>query len=319
MTDDADQEFVQDFGREAITQRAKAPDHPLIDRSRWGIFLDADLDKYFSGMIDDPSLSQSGMRKLNAETPLDFAFDDPVLNKDAEKLAATVAQRRGDVVHQLALGKGNGFAVLNFDDFRKDVAKNARDEAIRRGLTPILAKNFEESEIMAEVIRERIVEALDGASYQTEVAFLYQEMTPSGPIWIRGLIDVWCEERAIILDPKVTERLYDGKVERHMVDMGWNLQGALYPRAIGMILPALAGRVRFADLMVKPKAPFTSRVVALDKYAEELSIRECQRAMFKFGECLYAGRWPGFEETHLAQLPVYEAKRIEALDTGEVV
>lgn len=318
MTDT--REFAEDMGLDPDRfghGDRKAPDHPLIDRSRWGIFPDVDLVAYFGGkLVDSPAISQSGMKKLNAETPLDFAFEDVVLNPDAERIESTVAQRRGDVVHQLTLGKGQGYAVGDFKDWRTKDAQSFRDNAIADGLTPIKRAEFEEAEVVAEVMRDRIAEVLEGAEYQTEVAFLYQEMTPAGPVWVRGLMDVWCEERAIILDPKCTANIYDGKVDRHIVDMGWDLQGALYPHAVGMIRPELAGRVRFRDLMVKPKPPFTSRVVALEKYAEATAIWECRRAMEKFGECLYAGRWPGFEETYYATLPVYEAKRREALHTG---
>ncbi len=205
--------------------------------------------------------------------------------------------RRGDVVHQLALGKGAGYAIAEFDDWRKQAAKDFRDQAIADGLTPIKRKDFEDAEVMADVIKGRIDEVLEGAAYQTEVAFLYQEPTPSGPVWVRGLIDVWCEERAVILDPKITANLYDGKVQRHLINMGWDRQGALYPHGVGMVLPDLAGRIRFADLMIKPTAPFTSRLVSTEKAWTHSSLRLCQRAIHLFGECLYSGNWPGFGDT----------------------
>lgn len=293
----------------------RPPEHPLIDRSKWGLFPDVDLVAYFGGkLVNEPAISQSGIGILDVETPLDFAFQDPFLNPDAERIQSTVAQRRGDVVHQLTLGKGRGFAIADFKDWRTKDAQTFKENAIADGLTPIKRTEFEEAEVIAEVLRERIKEKLDGADYQTEVAFLYQEMTPSGPIWVRGLMDVWCEERAMILDPKCTDRIYDGVVDKHIVNMGWDIQGALYPHAVGMVLPKLAGRVQFFDIMVKPKPPFTSRIVGVDKFVEATSIGMCQRAMRTFGECVYSGKWPGFgDEVYYPQLPAYEAKRREAL------
>jgi hypothetical protein len=317
MTTETDALF-EDMGRERAPDKAPTVkgDHPLIDRSRWGLFHDVDIAAYHAGFIEDVTLSQGGMGRLLNETPLDFAFANPQLNPDAEKLKATVAMHRGDVTHQLALGKGRGYAVGDFADWRTKEAKSFRDNAIADGLTPIKRAEFEDAEVMAEVIQERIKEALDGADYQTEVAFLYQEMTEAGPIWVRGMMDVWCEERDMILDPKITPQLYDAMVGRQLVNMGWDRQAALYSHAVGMILPERAGRIKFRDLMVKPSEPFTSRIVALEKAWEYSAIKQCRMAMELFGKCLYAGRWPGFEGVHFVQLPGWEDKRREAQEIG---
>jgi hypothetical protein len=308
------------FGREPAAN--KATDHPLLDRSRWGLFRDVDVEAYHLGTLgklrdDEVSISQSQMRRILEETPLDFAFHHPQINPDRERLAASVAMHRGDLVHQLALGKGRGYEVAPFDDYRTTAAKNWRDGVIAEGKVPVKAKDFEEAEIMAEVIRERIDETLDGAPYETEVAFLYQEMTLDGPVWVRGMVDVWCEEKLTILDPKITPMIYDGKVERQLVNMGWDRQAALYPHAFGAILGAeAAGRIRFRDLMIKPEEPFTSRVVALEKGWYWSALKQCQEAIERFGRCLYAGKWPGFVNVHHAQLPAWEDKRREAIETG---
>jgi hypothetical protein len=313
-------QFRNDFGLSGEQRQRAAPADPAgFDRSRWGLFPDVDIEAYHRGEFGglkprenplDISLSQGQMRPILDETMLDFAYQNYALNPEAEeKLLETVAARRGDVVHQLALGKGKGFAVCDVKDWRTNDAK-------ADGLVPIKRVDFEEAEIMAEVIRENIDLALGGAAYQTEVAFLYQEATQAGPIWVRGLLDVWCEERSVILDPKVTGMLYDGKVERHLVAMGWDRQAALYPHAVGAIT-GREGRIKFADLMIKPEAPFTSRVVRLERAWEASAIKQCRMAMERFGACLYAGRWPGFEEPVTVQLPAWEDKRREAMEIQE--
>lgn len=322
MTDQSIDEFNADFGLSG-EKKAVAGEHPLVDRSRWGLIRDTDVALYHAGSLGrleegEVSISQSQMRLILEETPLDFAFAHPQLNPDREKLAATVAMHRGDVVHQLALGKGRGYAVLDCKEFRSNADKAMRDEALAKGLTPVKVADYEAAEIMAEVIRDRIEEALDGAPYETEVAFLYQEMTTAGPVWVRGMADVWCEEKLTILDPKITPMIYDNKVERQLLNMGWDRQGALYPHAFGTILgPDYAGRIKFRDLMVKPTEPFTSRVVALEKAWHWSALKQCQEAIERFGRCLYEDRWPGFEHVHHAQMPSWEAKRREAVENGE--
>jgi hypothetical protein len=68
------------FGREPAAN--KATDHPLLDRSRWGLFRDVDVEAYHLGTLgklrdDEVSISQSQMRRILEETPLDFAFHHP--------------------------------------------------------------------------------------------------------------------------------------------------------------------------------------------------------------------------------------------------
>jgi hypothetical protein len=143
---------------------------------------------------------------------------------------------------------------------------------------------------------------------------MYQEETPFGPIWVRFCLDVWCPERALILDPKITPRIYDGMVERQFVNMGWDRQAALYPHAVGKIFPELAGRVDFADLLVKPKPPYTSRRIATEKAWKATKLRECFKAMETFAYCLKENRWPGFplDETEIAHMPKWEEARLMA-------
>jgi hypothetical protein len=301
--------FQDDFDIGAPKDRQ--PETDPFDRAAWAITTDIDEATYYAdNYTPQPAISCSKMGKLLNETPLDFAFDHPRLNPDPEKLKDTIAKIRGDVVHQLALGKGRGYAVGDFKTWQSNDAKAFKENAEAQGLTPIKRADFEEAEVLATVVRERIEEVLEGSPYETEVAFWYQEMTAAGPIWVRGKLDVWCEEKAIILDPKVTARLYDDQVDRQLVSMGWDRQAALYPHAIGTIRPELAGRIRFADLMVKPEPPYTSRLVTLEGAFEASAIRQCKIAFERFGACLYAGKWPGFgNKVDVIPIPQWEARK----------
>lgn len=317
MTNKTD-ETLEDMGREA--KGAILPEETSQPGEGWGLFPDMNIEAYHLDPAPQPSISNSTIPRLLNETPLDFAYHHPRLNPDfaVEEAKETVESRRGDIVHQLALGKGRGYAVGDFKDWRTSEAKAFKERAIVDKLTPCLRSQFEEAEIMAEVIKERIKVKLDGADYLTEVGVLYQEETKAGPIWVRCLLDVYCPEKGIILDPKITPQLYDGTVGRHMVNMGWDRQAVLYPRAVGMCLPKLAGRIEFADLMVKPEPPYTSRFIRPPRAWDHSSIRELRRAFERFGTCLYSGRWPGFgDEITTAAMPIWEEKRREEADLRE--
>ena len=316
---DNDREFLDDFDLENMPEIA-APPRPDLNDPRVGFFPGIDPATYHADPIEEGSLSNSGIKILLDETPLDFAYQHPRLNPDAmESVADTAAKQRGDLVHQLALGKGRGYAVGDFPDWRTKAAREFRDAAIADGAVPALRGPFEEAQIMADVIIERVKRILDGASYETEVAIIWIEDTPEGQIYCRGLIDIWCEERLIILDPKVTALLGNGKpgeekINRHMVNMGWDYQAGFYVRGVERLLPHAEGKVRFGNLMIKPSEPFTSRLLWPDYIARRTALYEMRPALELFAKCQREGRWPGYpEEGETLSLPSFiESRRLDA-------
>jgi len=319
MTDDtqADREFLNDFGREALPGAAEKPNDPRV-----GFFPDMSIEDYFADPIEEGSLSNSGIKILDGETALDFAFQHPRINPEAiEKARKSAAVLRGDIVHQLALGKGRGYEVGDYPDFKTKAAQEWRKGVEAEGKTAVLLKVYEPAVVMAEVVRERIEEALDGAPYITEVPIVWREDTPAGSIYMRGMLDVWCESKAIILDPKVTAQLHDDKpgqftISKHAASMGWDRQAALYTRGVEMIRPELANRVRFGNLLIKPEEPFTSRLLWPDQTMIMTALYECRAPMVKFAKCMRDGVWPSYppEGEAFSLSPWEENRRLDAME-----
>lgn len=320
MTDkQSTDDFLSDFDMEGPATFEAKP-NPNDDDPRCGFFPGLGPEAYHADPIEEGSLSNSGIKILLSESPLDFAFQHPRLNPDGaeDRVGETIAKQRGDVVHQLMLGKGRGYAIGHFANWQTKAAREFRDAAIKAGEVPILKHQFEEAEAMAEIGLERIKRILDGASYETEVAIVWREETPEGLIYCRGLLDVWCEERAIVLDPKITPLLGNGKpgeekISRHMVNMGWDYQAGFYVHGIEELRPDLKRRVRFGNLMIRPEAPFTTRLLWPDYIARRTALFEMRPAVELFAKCLHAGKWPGYpEEGEELNLPTFiENRRLE--------
>lgn len=298
--------------------------NPEVPRSGWGLYTDIDAVDYHLDPCPEPSISNSLMPPILTQTPRDFAWSHPRRNElvptmpvEPDIRKTTAAKVRGDIVHQLALGKGRGIAIGDFKDWRTDKAKAFRDAAEADGLTAIKRADYDEAVPLAAMIKERIKRALDGADYVTEVVGMYQEQTQHGPVWVRLMIDVWCAERCVIIDPKVTSRLYDGLVEKHALAMGWDRQSALYTHALAKIIPDTAGRLEFWDLMINPDAPHVSRLWAPEKAWEASSVRQCQLAIDRFAECMWTKKWPGFSKWRArGPMPPWEDKRREQQELG---
>ncbi len=243
-----------------------------------------DLSATYHTMRHTPTkaLTQSGIKTLLNETPFDFK--NPTERK-------TKAMDMGSVVHALALGKGAKFAVSPFDEYRTNAAKEWRDETIANGLIPIKADDFIDAEKAASVIRAKVFHLLDGAAYQTEVPFFWQE----GDTWCGGMIDIWCEEKLIAIDPKRTPYVHK-RATAHMVNMGYDIQAAWTMRGLERIYPAYGGRIRFVNLLVKPDAPYTSRVVAINEAWRASAEAECDRALRIFAKCQATDTWPAYSD-----------------------
>lgn len=269
-----------------------------------GIYLNIGSREYFDEPCPQAALSNSGVKILLAKTPAEFAHAHPALNPDCEDGKSSAAKRFGDVAHQLALGKGRGYAVGPFKTWASNDAKAFKEDAEKQGLTPVKAPEFKEAEGCAAVMRAKIQDTLNAIAgtirvpvpvpYETEVVAVWQEDTAHGPIWCRIMMDVWCPALNVILDPKFSNRMADGVFESHAVAMGWDLQGAWYPRGIEAIFPELAGRIRFINLVVSPDAPHVHRVREADEATRYSCQLEIERAKEIFGRCLYRNEWPGY-------------------------
>ena len=258
--------------------------------------------EYFAEPCPTPALTCSTIKALAYRTAKEAAFEHGGISPNSEAVASSAAKRFGDVAHQLALGKGRGYAIGEYDAWMSKEAKQFKADAESAGLTPIKRKDYERATLSAEIMSNKIHDTLallhgdtgEVPDFDTEVVFTWVEITPSGPIWCRGMADVWCPSLGVILDPKFSPVLSDGAFEGHAVKMGWDLQDAWYRRGVAAIEPNLAGRIRFINLLVSPRAPFVSRAREADEattYSLEPTI---EKAIAKFGACLKANDWPGY-------------------------
>lgn len=227
------------------------------------------------------ALTYSGIKILRDETPADFI---------APRTKKTKAMDFGTIVHKLALDKGDEFTISPYDEFRTKEAKAWRDAAVENGETIIKPADLEEAEAMAKIVKERIKRVTQGAEYQTEVPFYWQE----GDTWCSGMADVWCPDMAMVVDPKVTGYIHGEKARSHMFNMGWPLQAAWYMRGIAAIMPELEGRVKFANLLIKPDEPYTSRLLHINETWRTIAEGDCLRALDLFNRCTASGEWPGY-------------------------
>lgn len=263
--------------------------------------------EYFQEPCPTPALTNSSIKLLLTATPAEMAYAHPGINPGNPVSDSSAAKRFGDVAHQLALGKGRGFAVGDFPDWRTKVSQEFKAAAEEAGLTPIKRADYELAEASADRMQDAIARALwevaypardaiepEPPDYQTELVITWQEQTKHGPIWCRAMLDVWCDSASVCLDPKFTKRLAPGIFESHATGLGWDMQAAWYIRGLTALLPERAGRIRFINPLVNPTPPHVSRAVEADEATRYSCQMEIERAIEIFAACQYAGEWPGY-------------------------
>lgn len=201
---------------------------------------------------------------------------------------------RGSVVHRLVLGKGKSFEILNFDSFRTNAAKDARDNARAEGKIPILEEAFTEANVIAEAVRVQLVDRgilLDGES---EIAIEWYEQSPFGPVLCRCMMDhLWLGDGRV-LDLKITSNAAPSSVERNAENMGYAIQEAAYRRALVALEPGLAGRIDFLFAFVEADDIYAMNLCRGDGVFRELGERRWLRAVTTWAECLHNNHWPAY-------------------------
>lgn len=285
-----------------------------------GLYPNVTPAEYFAGITPTRALSSSVIKRLLATTPADYRYGEEEDN---------LAMRKGDVVHQLALGKGRGFGVSDHKVWNRtwtdpkhkvngETPAEFLDRCEREGLTPIKRADHEVAEQMALMLQEQICLALgcmDDAAYLTEVPFAWIEQTQFGPVWCTGMMDVWSEKRLTIIDPKVTAQIHIGP--RHAASMGWDIQAAWYLRGLAKIMPEAAGRLIFKNLLVGDKPPHTTRLIRYSEGWRTNAERECERALHIFAKCLHTGQWEGYPPEETWDEPDFSKRNRSILELNE--
>ena len=260
-----------------------------------GLYVDMDADTYFKDPCITPSLNQSGIPALIERSPYHFAYANPRLNPYGQAEDGDRARWLGAAVHRLALGRGREIATIRYKDYRDSSARRDRDLAVANGRIPVLEAEYVRAHDMAKILRAQIDEACEGHDYLTEVVVIWVEETVFGPIYCRAMLDVLCIPMALVLDPKALRiPAVAGAFGRTAAESGYDVQARFYPRGVEAVIPELAGRVRFANLVVENFPPHGAAMFEPDAEAKAAADFQITLGINRFAECLYSRAWPSY-------------------------
>lgn len=253
-------------------------------------------EEYHADPVPDGSLSASGAKLLlppNCPALYRYRRDHPE-NKRVFDL--------GKAAHKVVLGTGPDLVVVDADDWRTKAAKQQRDDAYAQGKVPILKRDHEDVQGMADALRRHPVASklFNGDQGAAEQSVFWRD--PEFDVWRRARFDwlphgISSQGRLIIPDYKTTEAADQESVMRAVHRYRYHLQAAFYSDAAQAVFGV--DRVLFLFVFQERSAPYLINVVELDAHALTAGRDLVHRALAIYAECAANDRWPGYSDDQI--------------------
>lgn len=254
-----------------------------------------DDDGIYSGIPDhvyhaDPdSLSSSGARTLLEEGgPAKFRYAPRVEKSEYDF---------GHVAHALILGEGSTIVVVDADDWRTKVAKEAREQARADGKVAVLRKTYLQGEQLAQVAKTHALGELLFAEGVAEQSVYWHDDATG--VRLRCRPD-WTAPAPMVVDVKTTKSAAPHDFEKSCAEYGYHQQQAFYVDG----LAAHNMDAQFLFFAIEKTHPFLCSVIELP--AEAVAVgRSLNRAAIElYGQCTARDEWPGYPPIiHRINLP----------------
>lgn len=235
-------------------------------------------DMYFA----DPALSASGAKTL-LRNPARFQWEraNPPAPKDAFDL--------GHAAHSLILGVGQPFEAFDFPDWRSSDARAARAESRAAGRIPLLRKDFNAVQDMADAVdRHKLARGIL-TNGQPEQTVVWQDEATG--VMLRGRID-WLRPNAVA-DLKTARDGNPTGFDRDAANYGYHISAAHY---VDGVFRLTGERLPFLLVVVEKEPPHFVSVHQFDDSFLDIGAQQMRRAIDLFAECTATGIFPAYGE-----------------------
>lgn len=282
-----------------MSRELRSGAYRMIDAA--GFYSDVPDVVYHSDPVVHGSLSSTEIRNL-LKAPAIFR------HKRDHGRAETHDMTRGKAIHKLTLGVGPEIVVLvdpkgePYGDYKSSKCRKMRNDLIKTGALPLLAKELAMAEAMAEAIRDHpeIGRVFTRQGGQAEVTAVAQE--PETGVWLRAKFDYlppWDirAARIILPDLKSAESAHPEAISNSIVRWGYWVQGAVYLLVL-YLLDHGAGPLEdgFVLVVQEKDPPYLVTLAEVGPEWLKPGIDAVLTACHTYLRCSREGRWPGYSE-----------------------
>lgn len=267
--------------------------------TRAGLVHDLPEIEYHAGT----ELSSTGAKRI-LRSPAHYRWEQ-------EHRIEKAAYDMGHVVHGLVLGTGLVVVQIDAVDWRSKVAQQQRADAYAAGHVPMLTKDFERAQRMADAVREHPTAGPLFTGGSAEVSLFWTDEATG--VECRGRIDYLRDGAAV--DLKTTTDADPSAFGRTAAKFSYDLQTQWYAEGYH----AITGQhVESLHVLVETSAPHGVSVVQLDDEALHIGALKAAQARETYRQCVETGQWPGYPtNVHLVGLPAWAVYEMD--DDNEMV
>lgn len=259
-----------------------------------------------------PSLRSSIANILLTQTPKHAWGKHPRLNPNFIS-GSTARQNLGSAAHALILEKSlNGVELIKADSFRTKAAQQARDEAIEKGLIPLLEKEIERLKEMERVIRIAAESCEEIMKYQTgkiEQTCIWSEIIDGFEIWMRARPDwiAWPAHKLIISYKTAKDAEPEKFVRTQITQNGYDVQAAMECN----FFQSLYGESpQYIWIVQEIDDPFVCSFIGLGEAMREIANDKLTIAKKIWSSCMKENSWPAYKpQVAWASPPMFEINR----------
>lgn len=253
--------------------------------------------RFVQGMDEEeyhahPALSQTGMKRL-LRSPRHYRASRETRPTRQQQKAFDV----GSAAHSLVLGVGAPIVEipsrLLSDDggIRTKAAKDWKAEHEAAGKIVLKASEFGAVSRMANAIlrNEKARRLLELPGYSEVSLFGFDPMTG---VEVRSRLDRWAHADLLPLDVKTTQDVRERKLATSIVDLGYDVQAAVYRWMLRLVLGVDAQPMHF--IFVEKDYPHDVRVVPMTDIAWQIGgEKQMREALDLYAWCREQDEWPG--------------------------
>jgi hypothetical protein len=285
-----------------------------------GIYAIA-INDYHSDCCDGPSISSTGLRQIETQSPLHYWCGSP-LNPNAAPRESKAAFDFGRAAHCLVLGDPvfrKHFAVRpdKWADWLTAKSRAWRSARSDAGFTVITPDDLDAIRTMASSIDgDDLAAKLARAGDGIEKSLIWKDDATG--VWLKSRPDIIIDSMPAIVDLKTTTSASDAALERVMADYGYHMQAALAAEGMKRVLGKDIGNDGAVLLFIEKAPPYAVNVKVIDAEALQFGWALCRRSLRTFKQCWDSGKWPGYRGNGGSlSLPAWETKRLRAdVETG---
>lgn len=218
----------------------------------------------------------------------------------ANRREPTPEMLKGSLTDHLFFGTEFNYVVSPYDDFRTKEAKAWRDEQEALGVAVFKQPAVDEVSRMVASIRNSPTVAEILRSGRSQVGVQDNLDADGTPVQCKCLIDWVSDEFAVLADLKTTGDASEDTFRRHVVNMGYDVQAAMY---VDLWKASTGEELPFLWIVTESEEPHATALYQASKDSLARGRAILKARLRKYAICLAANRWDSYPSSPVTLEP----------------